>query len=223
MNLTRGPWRDRADAGRELAEAVRGALAAPGGRELVPVVLGLPRGGVVVASEVATALGADLDVLVVRKVGVPWHRELALGAVTASGVRVHNAEVFRQAHLSEHDMEAAFATAEREAGEREQWFRAGRPAVAVGGRRAIVVDDGIATGATTLAAVQLLRNMDPPPALVMLAVPVAPRETVNRLASHVDTLVVLHGPVNFAAVGEWFLDFTQVSDAEVQQIMEGAR
>ncbi|NED99282.1 phosphoribosyltransferase [Phytoactinopolyspora halotolerans] len=223
MNVTREPWRDRSEAGRELGEAVRATLGRRPREHGAPLVLGLPRGGVVVAAEVAAAVGGDLDVLVVRKVGVPWHRELALGAVTASDVRVYNSEVIRRTHLGEQDTEAAFARARAEAAEHEQRFRTGRPALSKADRPVVVVDDGIATGATTLAALQLLRKGESPPEHVTLAVPIAPADTVARLEPYTDDVVVLHTPRHFVAVGEWFINFTQVTDEEVQEFMAGDR
>ncbi|WP_166354657.1 phosphoribosyltransferase [Phytoactinopolyspora limicola] len=212
-----GPWADRAASGHDLGHAVDDVL----GRDRTdrPLVLGLPRGGVVVAAAVAAIVDGELDVLVVRKVGVPWHRELALGAVTASGLRVLNSDVIRRARLDAGDVERAFSTVEREARERERMFRADRPAVEPGGRIVVLVDDGLATGATALAATQLVRNATPPPRRVVLAAPVAPPDTVRRLAAHVDDVVVLAQPADFLAVGEWFADFTQVDDTTVQRIM----
>ncbi|AYY11840.1 phosphoribosyltransferase [Actinobacteria bacterium YIM 96077] len=233
MELNRGPWKDRQEAGRELGKAVRATITGaidpasgpppPPDRTQVPLVLGLPRGGVVVAAEVADVTGGELDVLVVRKAGVPWHRELAIGAVTASGIRVENPEVVERAGLRDEDLDAAFRDAEQEARVREQDLREGRAAPHVADRTIIVVDDGVATGATALAAAQLLKQTRPAPERVVLAVPVAPPDTARRLADHVDDLVVLAQPELFAAVGEWFVDFRQVSDDHVRALLAGHR
>ncbi|NDL61017.1 phosphoribosyltransferase [Phytoactinopolyspora mesophila] len=215
-----GPWRDREQAGRELGRALLERLG--GSPMQPPLVLGLPRGGVVVAAAVTEVIGGELDVLVVRKVGVPWHRELAIGAVTASGLRIHNTDVIRRSRLRDQDAEVAFANAQREAQDRERLFRAGRPSLEFGGRMIVVVDDGLATGATALAAVELLENARPAPERVILAAPVAPPDTAARLASHVDDMVVLRLPADFMAVGEWFDDFTQVDDATVKRLLDGS-
>ncbi|NED95894.1 phosphoribosyltransferase [Phytoactinopolyspora alkaliphila] len=223
----RGPWANRAEAGRELGDAVRTVLAErsdanpPAGDR--PLVLGLPRGGVEVAAAVADVVNGDLDVLVVRKAGVPWHRELALGAVTASGMRVHNTDVIAMSRVTDDDLEKAFERAEREAHEREHELRAGRPAAGIAGRVVVITDDGVATGATALAAAQSISGADPPPARVILAVPVAPPSTVRRLSRHVDTVVTMREPEDFMAVGEWFIDFTQVEDDQVRELLLARR
>jgi putative phosphoribosyl transferase len=210
-----GLWRDRAEAGRELAAAVRAQIGdAPNA-----LVLGLPRGGVVVAAEVAAALGADLDVLVVRKVGVPWQPELALGAVTAHGDRIGNEYVISRVGLTETEIESAYQRAELEATRREEALREGRPPLVVGGRDVVVVDDGIATGATIRAAVMLLADADPAPNRVLIAIPVAPPDTVAALAEDVDAVVVLSQPRSFSAVGEWYERFDQVEDEEVRELL----
>lgn len=181
--------------------------------------LGLPRGGVVVAVEVADALGAELDVLVVRKAGVPWHPELAIGAVTAGGDRVYNADVIANAGLSDSDVDAAFGTAMAEAVDRERRLRGSLPPPLVAGRQVVIVDDGIATGATIRAAAQVLRAADPRPARTIIAVPVAPPDTVIAVAAEVDALVVLRQPARFAAVGEWYERFGQVEDDDVRALL----
>lgn len=211
----RGPWADRAAAGRELAAAL--ADEVPPSADLL--VLGLPRGGVVVAAEVATALSAELDVLVVRKAGVPWHRELALGAITADGARVRNDDVIRRAGLREAEVEAAFDEARDEALRRQHLLRGDRPPPRLAGRHVILVDDGIATGATARAAAQLLRGHRPAPQHVTLAAPVAPRSAVEELSADVDDVLVLRCPRSFMAVGEWYATFGQIEDDEVRRLL----
>lgn len=215
MDGLHGLWRDRAEAGRALGAAVRAQV----GEAPNALVLGLPRGGVVVAAEVAAALDADLDVLVVRKVGVPWQPELALGAVTAHGDRIGNDYVISRIGLNEAEIESAYERAELEAARREEALREGRPPLVVAGRDVVVVDDGIATGATMRAAVLLLAGTDPPPSRVLIAVPVAPPDTVEALAEDVDAVVVLSQPRSFSAVGEWFEHFDQVEDDEVRDLL----
>lgn len=203
---------DRTDAGQRLAEALRHLAAEK------PVVLGLPRGGVPVAAAVATALGAPLDVIVVRKLGVPYHRELAFGAIGEGGVRVINDDVVRRGGLSPSDIatveRAEQATLVRQA----EQFRDDRPRLALDGRTAIVIDDGVATGATASAACQVVRAQGA--ARVVLAVPVAPTDTVAWLRTQVDEVVCLSTPVLFSAVGEWYRDFSQTSDEEVISLLK---
>lgn len=181
--------------------------------------LGLPRGGVAVAARVADAVGGELDVLVVRKVGVPWQPELALGAVTASGHRVVNGEVARRIRLGADDAEAAFIREQIAAAQRERLLRGDRPLPRLAGRTVILVDDGIATGATIRAAAELVVATTPAPASTVVAVPVGPRETVDDLAVIVDAVVVLQIPHSFNAVGEWYEDFDQVQDADVRVLL----
>jgi putative phosphoribosyl transferase len=207
-------FRDRRDAGRQLAqrlESVRGPDV---------VVLGLPRGGVPVAAEVATALGAPLDVLVVRKVGVPGHRELAMGAVGEGGVRVADERVLRLAHVLPEEFAQA-ARRERDALEGSvQRFRAGRPPLALTGRVAVIVDDGIATGSTARAACSVARALGA--ARVVLAAPVCARESAQDLGSDVDELVCLHSPRHFGSVGQFYDDFRATGDDEVLALLERA-
>jgi len=203
---------DRADAGQRLAEALRHLAGEK------PVVLGLPRGGVPVAAAVATALGAPLDVIVVRKLGVPYHRELAFGAIGEGGVRVINDDVVRRGGLSPSDI-ATVERAEQTALVRQaEQFRDDRPRLALDGRTAIVIDDGVATGATASAACQVVRAQGA--ARVVLAVPVAPADTVAWLRTQVDEVVCLSTPVLFSAVGEWYRDFSQTSDEEVISLLK---
>lgn len=203
---------DRTDAGQRLAEALRHLAGEK------PVVLGLPRGGVPVAAAVATALGAPLDVIVVRKLGVPYHRELAFGAIGEGGVRVINDDVVRRGGLSPSDI-ATVERAEQTALVRQaEQFRDDRPRLALDGRTAIVIDDGVATGATASAACQVVRAQGA--ARVVLAVPVAPADTVAWLGTQVDEVVCLSTPVLFSAVGEWYRDFSQTSDEEVISLLK---
>jgi putative phosphoribosyl transferase len=209
---------DRAEAGRLLGAAVRERLGVDAPE---PVVLGLPRGGVTVAAEVARALSAPLDVLVVRKIGVPGQPELAMGAL-AAGTVVRNHDVVHALGIDDATFAAA-ADAERSAAQaREQLYRGVVDPEPLDGRTVVVVDDGLATGATARAAVQALRHReDNRPARVVLALPVAPRDSLTDLARLVDDVVCLRTPHPFYAVGEWYRDFGQVSDDEVAALLRG--
>ncbi|MBT2489921.1 phosphoribosyltransferase [Streptomyces sp. ISL-96] len=198
---------DRADAGRRLALALRHLEGEK------PVVLGLPRGGVPVAFEVARALGAPLDVIVVRKLGVPYHRELGFGAIGEGGARVISDDIVRRTGVGPDDVAAVERTEKAELERRARRFRGDRPRLALEGRTVVVVDDGIATGATAAAACQVVRAQGA--ARVVLAVPVAAPDAVARLSSEVDEVVCLSVPQMFRAVGEWYDDFAQTSDEEV--------
>lgn len=198
---------DRRDAGQQLARR----LERWRGTDLV--VLGLPRGGVPVAAEVARALGAPLDVIVVRKVGVPWQRELAMGAVGEEGVQVRNEDVLAQVDVSPEDFEAAVQREATEVERRARRYRGSRPRLSLTGRTALVVDDGIATGATARAACQVARAHGA--GHVVLAVPVAPHGWVDDFASVADECVHVDAPRSFFAVGAHYRDFTPTSDEEV--------
>ena len=206
---------DRLEAGRALAAR----LGAYAHRHDV-VVLGLPRGGVPVAAAVADALGAPLDVLVVRKVGVPDQPELALGAVAEGGVSLMNEDVYRMVAPDPAVVERAVARERAALDQRLAAYRAGRPGVPIDGRVAIVVDDGLATGASMEAAVRALRPRGP--ARVVVAVPVASREAVQRLAAVADEVVAAIVPSPFHAVGAWYGDFSQTEDAEVEALLGSA-
>jgi putative phosphoribosyl transferase len=205
------PFRDRREAGRRLAERLSGLRASS------PLVLGLPRGGVPVAFEVARALGAPLDILVVRKLGVPYQPELGMGAVGEDGVRVLNAEVLRQAGVTETQLEQVEARERAEVEERATRLRGGRPAIPLRGRTVVIVDDGLATGGTARAAVRLARERGA--ARVILAVPVAPPETVATLRRDADDVVAVETPEPFFAIGGWYSDFSPTSDDEVVELL----
>ncbi|MBL1098773.1 phosphoribosyltransferase [Streptomyces sp. 205] len=202
---------DRMDAGRRLAEALRPL------RDERPVVLGLPRGGVPVAFEVAQALGAPLDVIIVRKLGVPYHRELGFGAIGEGGVRVVHQAIIRMSRVGEEDIQEVERTEQAELVRQARRFRRGRPRMAVEGRTVIIVDDGIATGATARAACRVARAQGA--ARVVLAVPVAPPDAVASLREDADEVVCLSTPPEFSAVGEWYQDFSQTGDAEVVELL----
>lgn len=179
--------------------------------------LGLPRGGVPVAAEVARVLDAPLDVIVVRKVGVPIQPELAMGAVGEDGVRVVNEDVVRAAGIGETQWQQAEARERQELARRSKQFRGDRPRVPLHGRTAVIVDDGIATGSTAQAACRVARSLGA--ARVVLAVPVAPPSTVAELARVADEVVAVQTPERFHSVGQWYADFSQTSDAEVVALL----
>jgi predicted phosphoribosyltransferase len=208
---------DRRDAGHQLGAAVADLIGSE-----PAVVLALPRGGVSVGVQVAEVLGCPLDVLVVRKVGVPGHRELAMGAL-AGGTVVRNRDVIASVGVDEATFERVAAQELAVAQAREQSYRGIRTPVPVAGRTAIVVDDGLATGATARAALTALRARDEDrPARVVLAIPVAPPDTLDLLAALCDDVVCLRSPRDFYAVGAWYADFTQVDDAEVERLLARA-
>lgn len=202
---------DRIEAGDRLGERLAGE-AGPG-----TLVLGLPRGGVPVAAEVARSLGAELDVLVARKVGAPRQPELALGAVTAGGDLYLDATLIERLRVPRETLDAIIVRERAEAARRETRFRAGRPFPAVAGRTAIVVDDGLATGATMRAALRSLRRLEP--ARLVVAVPVGARSTCETLAEAADRCVCLLAPAEFHAVGQYYADFTPTTDEEVDAIL----
>ena len=199
-------YEDRIDAGERLAEALK-AQAGPG-----TVILAIPRGGVVVGEVIARTLGVPLDVVVPRKVGAPGNAELGIGAV-APGVRVLDPWLIERLGVSEEYLEREIAAQEAETIRRLEAYRAGRPPVDLHGRTAIVVDDGVATGGTAVAALRWARAQGA--ATVVLAVPVAPPQTMQRLRREADEVVALETPEPFFAVGEWYRSFDQTSDEEV--------
>jgi putative phosphoribosyl transferase len=203
---------DRTEAGQQLATKLAYL------RDEEPVVLGLPRGGVPVAAEVAHTLGAPLDVIVVRKLGVPYQPELGMGAVGEDGIRVINEEVVRIAGITPNGLARVERRERAEVEARARRFRAGRPRVALAGRPAVLVDDGIATGSTMRAACQVARAAGA--RRVVVAVPVAPPDVVPSFRDDADEVVCLETPSPFYAVGQWYADFTQVSDAEVTRLLQ---
>jgi predicted phosphoribosyltransferase len=205
-------FRNRTDAGRQLAEK----LAAYANRPEI-LVLALPRGGVPVAFEVARALGVPLDVFLVRKLGVPGYEELAIGAVATGGVRVLNNEIVRGLGISEHEIDAVVARELQELARRDRLYRGDRQPPDVGGRTVILVDDGLATGATMRAAVQVLRQQQP--ARIVAAVPTASPDTCQVLKAEADDVICAMTPEPFFAVGHWYEDFTQTTDDEVRELL----
>ena len=213
--MTVDVFRDRRHAGRVLAQM----LAGYANRSDV-IVLALPRGGVPVAYEVAKALHAPLDVFVVRKLGVPGHEEYAMGAIASGGVRVLNDEVVRRLGIPDTAVDAVTRYEQGELERRERLYRAGRPLPDLRGRTVIVVDDGLATGSTMLAAVRALRAQQP--ARIVVAVPTAAAETCAQLRSEADEVVCATTPEPFRAVGTWYDDFSQTSDEEVRELLARA-
>lgn len=209
------PYRDRNEAGDDVGSAL-GHLA---GRTDA-IVLGLPRGGVPVAARVAQALGAALDVLIVRKLGSPGQEELAMGAIASGGVRVLNEDVVQSLGITARQIEAAAERELREVERRERAYRGHRPRPPLERRCVVLVDDGLATGSTMEAAVQAVRKLAP--ARVVVAVPVAPPDTVRRLRRVADEVVCPHTPEPFFSIGQWYVDFHQVTDAEVEALLAAA-
>src|SRR6195256_5187343 len=203
--ITPGLFRDRREAGRLLAEK----LATYANRPDV-IVLALPRGGVPVAYEVARALRAPLDVFVVRKLGVPGYEELAMGAVATGGVRVLNEQLVKRLGIPDHLIDAVAAREQQELARRERLYRGGRPTPDVRGRTVILVDDGLATGATMSAAIAALRELRP--ARIVVAVPTASPETCEEMRSKADDVICAITPEPFNAVGRWYRDFSQTTD-----------
>ena len=210
------PFRDHIDAGRQLA---RLAATAPGLGGDGIVVLGLPRGGVPVAAEVGRALGAPLDVIVVRKLGVPFQPEPALGAIGEDGVRVENDRVIGSAALGSRDIESIARKERAELVRRAQRYRDRQPRLDLRGRCAVIVDDGIATGSTARAACLVARAHGA--SRIVLAVPVAPAWVVAALDDLYDDALCLAQPESFKAVGEWYDDFSPTTDDEVVQLLRG--
>jgi predicted phosphoribosyltransferase len=208
-------FRDRRAAGRGLA----GALLRYADHQGVTV-LGLPRGGVPVAYEVATKLNAPLDVFLVRKLGVPGQEELAMGAIASGGIRVLNRDVLALAGLTDDIIEAVTAREEREVERRERLYRGARPPLPLAERTVIIVDDGLATGASMRAAVRAVRSQRP--ARIVVAVPTAPPDTCESLGREVDEVVCLLKPYRFRSVGAWYEDFSQTTDEEVQHLLQQA-
>jgi putative phosphoribosyl transferase len=207
------PFRNRQDAGQRLAEALKAY------RDQRPVVLALPRGGVPVAAEVARALNAPLDLILVRKIGVPYQPELAMGAVVdgPEPLVVRNEDVIRLTGVSEAEFAAIRDSEVAEIQRRRSRYLGGRAHPDLAGRAVIVIDDGIATGATTRAALRAVRARDPQ--RLILAVPVAPTSTLGELADEADEIVCLEDHESFMAIGGYYSDFRQVGDEEVKAIL----
>lgn len=203
---------DRAEAGRALAEL----LHPYAGRRDV-VVLALPRGGVPVGYEVAGKLGAELDVFLVRKLGMPGHPEFAMGAIASGGVRVLSEDVVRMYGVSDEAVERVARAEQAELERREREYRQDHPAADVRGKVAILVDDGLATGSTMKAAVQAVRKLQP--ARVIVAVPVGAPSTCEEFRNIADEIVCARTPEPFSAVGLWYADFSQTTDAEVRSLL----
>ena len=208
-------FRDRTEAGQVLANRL-----VPYANRPDVLVLALPRGGVPVAYEVARMLHAPLDVFLVRKLGVPGHEELAMGALASGGARVLNEEVVRGLHISEEVIAAVAEREQEELARRERLFRGERPAPDVRGRTVILVDDGLATGSTMRAAIAALRQQGP--ARIVVAVPVGAYETCAELQMEADEVVCARTPEPFHAVGLWYDDFTQTTDEEVHELLARA-
>jgi putative phosphoribosyl transferase len=208
-------FRDRTHAGQILAEKLRQYA----NRDDV-LVLGIPRGGVPVAFEVARALHAPLDVFILRKLGVPWHEELAFGALASGGVRILEAETVDAFGLTTEEIEEVTKREAAELLRRERVYRTNRPPLIVEGKIVLLVDDGIATGASMQAAIAALRRLQP--AKLVVAVPVAPAATAGRLRDLVDQLVVVDLPEAFYAVGQFYDDFRPTTDEEVVDLLDRA-
>jgi putative phosphoribosyl transferase len=208
-------FQDRFDAGRFLASKLRYLANRPD-----VVVLALPRGGVPVAYEVAKTLNAPLDVFVVRKLGVPGHEELAMGAIASGGVRVLNENVIRTLGIPDQVVEMVAAKEEQELERREREYRDGGPPIDVRGRTVILVDDGLATGSSMRVAALALKKKDP--AQIIVAVPVASPATCAEFQSEVDQVICAVTPEPFWAVGQWYRDFSQTTDEEVRDLLRRA-
>jgi putative phosphoribosyl transferase len=206
------PYKNRSEAGRELANALQLYANRPD-----VLVLALPRGGVPVAYEVAMALNASLDLMLVRKLGLPGHEELAMGAIAMGGSRVLNAELIQGLAISEAEIERIAAAELQELRRRQRVYRDERPIPEIQGRCVILIDDGLATGATMQAAIAAVRQQRP--AEIVVAVPVAPPDTVAFLHEQADAVICPAMPEPFLGVGRWYKDFTQVTDAEVCDLL----
>lgn len=208
-------FRDRTEAGRVLAEQVKPFVS-----DANPLVLALPRGGVPVGFEVARALHADLDVFLVRKLGMPGEEELAIGAIASGGVRVLNHELIQYLHVPDSVIEEITAREQRELERRELLYREGRPPIPVNDRTIVLVDDGLATGASMLAASRALRPQGA--RRIIVAVPVAARQTCDEFRREVDEIVCAATPHPFRAVGIWYEDFSQTTDEDVRKLLQDA-
>jgi len=208
-------FEDRFDAGRFLAQQLKHHAGKPN-----VTVLALPRGGVPVAFEIARALGAPLDVFVVRKLGAPGYEELAMGAIATGGVRVFNEEVIQHLGVSESWIEASIQEQQEELQRREEAYRGDRAPVEIENHTVILVDDGLATGASMRAAVRALRLRHP--AAITVAVPIGSRDTCDQFRAQVEEVVCARTPEPFHAVGAWYRNFTQTTDEEVRDLLNRA-
>ncbi len=214
---------DRNEAGKFLAQAIIQHLTQT--HQLASdnpdiLVLALPRGGVPVAAPIAEKLGAELDLMIVRKLGLPWHPELAMGAITSGDIRILNHDVISMNSVTEKELEQVEKSEKLELERREHAYRQNRPLPSIKDRLIILVDDGVATGATMFAAIEGVRRQHPKEILV--AIPVAPASVVENLKSKVDGVICLSTPLDFYAIGRWYEDFSQTSDNEVHQLLEKA-
>jgi len=207
------PFRDRPQAGQLLSKELKSYA-----NRADVLVLALPRGGVPVAREIARSLHAPLDVFLVRKLGVPGQEELAMGAIASGGVRILNQDIVQAMGIPAHIIDSVTATEVQELARRESLYRGDRPAPDVMGRTVILVDDGLATGATMRAAVAALRRMKPK--RIVIAVPIAAVPTRQEFAREVDEIVCLHTPEPFFSVGFWYDDFSQTTDEDIREMLE---
>lgn len=205
-------FKDRSDAGRQLAEQLASLKDQPN-----VIVLGIPRGGVVVAAQVARALNAPLDVFLAHKLGAPFNPELAIGAITSTGEILLDDLLVRELQISNQDIEHEAEHQRQEIERRMQTYRHHQPPLDVQNKTVVLIDDGVATGSTVLASLRALRQQQP--AKLILAIPVGPADTVRRLASECDQVVVLDAPELFWAVGRFYLQFGQTSDEEVIELL----
>ncbi|MBZ5635618.1 MAG: phosphoribosyltransferase [Acidobacteriia bacterium] len=210
------PFADRAEAGRLLA-AELAMLKLPAS----VIVLALPRGGLPVGLEVAKKLQAPLDVVIVRKLGVPWQPELAMGAIASGSVEILDQDLIRALGISRHEIDAVIAKERAEVERRERLYRKGRPALDLRGKTVLLVDDGLATGSTMLVAARYVRSLKP--ARMLIVVPVGSVQACERLKTEADDCICLATPEPFVAVGDWYADFPQVNDSEVQRFLEAGR
>lgn len=209
------PFSDRSEAGRLLGEALEAYIG-----RTDTLVLALPRGGVPVAFEVAEAIGAPLDLMLVRKLGAPGQEELAMGAIATGGIRVLNPEIVRGLHISDQTIDAVANREEQELRRRDKAYRGDRPPPELRDRCIVLVDDGLATGATMRAAVAALRQNGS--SRIVVAVPVAPTDTVTTLRKETDEVVCLAMPEPYYAIGLWYRNFAQVTDQEVRDLLTRA-
>lgn len=208
-------YKDRYDAGRKLAQELL-----PYKNEN-PVILAMPRGGVIIGYEVSKLLKAPLDVFVARKIGAPFYPELGIGAIAPNGVKMLNYELIHSLNIPEYEIETVIERESIELQRRIEFYRAGLPEMDLEGKTAILVDDGLATGITAKASVFAVKKTNPKK--IILAVPVSPPDTANELRNEVDIFICLHEPPEFYAVGAYYLNFEQIEDKEVINLLEKAK